>query len=406
MSRVRYETAYWVTRTPKSRQPSYPRQRGPASADVVIVGGGLTGCLCAFLFQRAGHSVVLLEGAKIGRGATMAGVPALRADLPTDLISLHQQFGLRAARRMFEMSRRAALDFAALLRRLRVRCDLESDDMIRVAVGDGEATRLRKEYEARVAAGLDVSWLPEGKVAREVGIEADAAVRVRGESTVDPYRLVTSLAALARREGAEIYEASPVRRIKVVGKGVEVDTGRGPVSGRVVVVATGLPGTLIRQLRRHFKALDTYTVVTPPLSDARIKYPPRSVVVRDSAEPPHACLRTKDGRIIFQGADQETVPARLRAKVIMQRTGQLMYELSRFYPAVSGIPPEFGWSATLGLSHDGVMVAGPHRNFPRHLFALGLGHAGLEAPYLAARILLRAFEEQPEKGDELFGFMR
>jgi glycine/D-amino acid oxidase-like deaminating enzyme len=109
---------------------------------------------------------------------------------------------------------------------------------------------------------------------------------------------------------------------------------------------------------------------------------------------------------LFQGAAQPAVADRLREKAVVQRTGQLMYELSRLYPAISGLMPEFGWSARHVTGLDGLPLAGPHRNFPRHLFALGLGHAGLAGAWLAARILLRSYHESPEPADEPFGFSR
>ena len=41
------------------------------------------------------------------------------------------------------------------------------------------------------------------------------------------------------------------------------------------------------------------------------------------------------------------------------------------YPAISGLQPEYGWDASYGETADGLMYIGPHRNYPRHLFALG-----------------------------------
>ena len=83
-----------------------------------------------------------------------------------------------------------------------------------------------------------------------------------------------------------------------------------------------------------------------------------------------------------------------------------MYELSRLYPAISGVMPEYGWTTRLATGLDGLPLAGPHRNFPHHLFAIGLGHAGVAGAYLAARILLRSYQETSEPADEHFGFSR
>ena len=46
-----------------------------------------------------------------------------------------------------------------------------------------------------------------------------------------------------------------------------------------------------------------------------------------------------------------------------------MYELSTFYPDISGIQAEYGWDASSVRASHGLPVIGPHRNFPHHLFA-------------------------------------
>jgi glycine/D-amino acid oxidase-like deaminating enzyme len=92
--------------------------------------------------------------------------------------------------------------------------------------------------------------------------------------------------------------------------------------------------------------------------------------------------------------------------VVVQHANELMYQLTTLYPAISGLQPEWGWGVLTYGSPDGLPVVGPHRNFPRHLFALGHGHHGAGVAWLAARVLLRAFLGEPAKGDEFFGFGR
>ena len=93
---IRYGRAPWGDRFPASRVPSYPRFRelraGRAgdAADVVIIGGGLTGCAVAYALGAAGIKAVLLEADRIGRGNSLAaagwisddpGVPFAEAGL-------------------------------------------------------------------------------------------------------------------------------------------------------------------------------------------------------------------------------------------------------------------------------------------------------------------------------------
>jgi glycine/D-amino acid oxidase-like deaminating enzyme len=113
-----------------------------------------------------------------------------------------------------------------------------------------------------------------------------------------------------------------------------------------------------------------------------------------------------DEVLLISGADSDQVAPRLRQKTLVQRTGQLMYELSTVYPDISGLMPAFGWEAGYGRTADGLPYIGPHRNYPRHLFAFGDASHSVTGAYLASRVLLRYFLGQSESADEVFGFHR
>jgi glycine/D-amino acid oxidase-like deaminating enzyme len=107
----------------------------------------------------------------------------------------------------------------------------------------------------------------------------------------------------------------------------------------------------------------------------------------------------------MSGADQDRVPAARRDATVVQRTGQLMYELLTMYHAVSGLRPEFGWDVTYGQTADCLPYIGPHRNYPRHLFALG-GDDSLTGAFLSARLLARRLLGDAQKSDDVFGWTR
>ena len=109
---------------------------------------------------------------------------------------------------------------------------------------------------------------------------------------------------------------------------------------------------------------------------------------------------------MITGADSEAIAPRLRDKVIVQRTGQLMYELSTLYPEISGIRPDYGWAADYARTAEGLPYLGPHRNYPHHLFAFGDSSRSVTGAYLTSRILLRHHSGELDRGDEVFGFHR
>src|SRR3954471_2066854 len=339
---IRYGRSPWIDQFPKSRVPSYPRHRGPLNIDAVIVGGGLTGCATAYAFAAAGVKVALLEADRVGRGSSGSSAGWIADDPGASLVEVEKALGLRAARYAWQAWRRAALDFGALIRRLDIPCRFEPRHTLVTAMTPEEAARLAREQKLRRQAGLDGSLLNARAVAAESALTASAAVRHRDGATIDPYRAAVGLAAAARDRGAILFEQSPVQKIKFARRWADVITAGGAIRTSRVVVATGVPTPLFKSLARHFWYRSAYLALTEPVpARIRARLGSRSAIVRDLAVPPHVVRWVDDGRMLIAGADSELTPGRLREKAVVQRTGQLMYELSTMYPDISGLMPAY-----------------------------------------------------------------
>ncbi len=402
-----YGSSPWVDRFPKSRLPSFPRYRGTSTIDVVIVGGGLTGCASAYAFAAAGVKVMLLESDRIGHGATAGASGLLSNDPGVDAIDLEKALGARAARRASQSWRRAALDFQRLLRRLAIKCELEPRPLLTVAMNDEQAVRLRREQRSRKEAGADASIVKPAAIAADVGLSAVAALRSKDCATLDPFRATIGLAQAAKSRGAMLFERTAVKRITFTRKHAMVATDGGTITTNRVVVATGVPTALFKSLARHFWFRSTSLVLTERVpAKIRQRLGRRDAVLRDLAAPSHIVRWVDDDRLLVNGADAETIADRNRDKTLIQRTGQLMYELSTLYPDISGLRPEFGWATSYAKSAEGLPYIGAHRNFPHHLFAFGDSSHSVTGAFLASRIFVRAHLGTPDAADAVFGFHR
>jgi glycine/D-amino acid oxidase-like deaminating enzyme len=164
---------------------------------------------------------------------------------------------------------------------------------------------------------------------------------------------------------------------------------------------------LFKSLRRHFWFRTAYVALTEPIhAKIRNRLGKRQTVVRDSADPYHVVRWLDDERLMVMGADIETPPDRQKSKIVVGKTGQLMYELSVLYPDISGIQPAYGWSADYSKTAEGLPYLGPHRNFPHHLFAFGDSSHSVTGSYLASRVFLRYFLDELESSDKAFEFNR
>ena len=404
---TKYGRSPWIDRFPKSRVPSHPKYRGSQRIDAVIIGGGLTGCATAYAFAAAGVKAVLLEASQIGRGNSAASAGWISEDPGTRFVDLEKALGPRRARHAWQSWRRGALDFAALLRRLGVKIDFADQSAITVATRPDEAARLTREQQVRRNAGLDAPLLKAAALRNELGVDAVAGVRAKDGAIVDPYRACLALAAAAAERGTALFERTAVKKVTFNRKTADVITEGGTLRTGRVIVATSMPTPLFKSLARHFWFRTNYFAETEPVpAKIRNLLGKRETVVRDSAEPPHAIRWVGGDRLLVNGADADVPPPRLRDKTIVQRTGQLMYELSMLYPDISGIQPAYGWAADYARSADGLPCIGAHRNFPHHLFAFGDSSHTITGAYLASRIMLRQHFEEMDPADEVFGFHR
>ena len=403
---TRYGESPWIAEFPRARRPDFPRLRGEHTCDVVIVGGGLTGCATAYACAMAGLEPMLVEGERVGQGSSGRSSGLLIADpgpLFRDVLKAH---GLRAARRVFESWARGASDGAALLKRLKVPGGVTPlSDVIAAVRGDEKA--LAREHTERAGAGIPSRWFADRQAKAATGMDAAAAIRVPYGFAVDPYRACVTLATAASRRGAALFEKSPIRKVTFGRKGVEVTTSDAIVRAATVIVTTGIATAEFKPLRRHFKRRESYMVMTAPVPAAvRKLILPGKATLRDTRTPHHRIRWTADQRLLVAGADQDEPAPRTRDAVSVQRTGQLMYELLTMYPAISGLQPQYGWHLPFGETADGLMYIGPHRNYPHHLFALGSGGDSISGAFVASRMLARAVRGQTDKADEVFGWTR
>jgi glycine/D-amino acid oxidase-like deaminating enzyme len=240
----------------------------PRSAEVAIVGAGYAGLAAALELARLGLEAVVLEAEVPGYGASTrsGGMVGGTASIKKPLIGKPPDEALR--NRMIS----DAGDGLRLLERL------IADE--KIDCGWNKTGRFAGAYSKAHFRGMK-AMAEQLNTVRNAGAYAVAPQQQRAEIGSDFYHggLVTGEAghlhpalyfkglidACARRD-ITICAKAPVTRLTRNGNGWRVETGRGPLTARHVVIATnGYTGDVTPQFKRRLVPLKPYIITTEPL---------------------------------------------------------------------------------------------------------------------------------------------
>ncbi|MEP6915391.1 MAG: FAD-binding oxidoreductase, partial [Acidobacteriota bacterium] len=352
MAKLRVGTSYWLDQF-RGRAPRLPSLRGTRSVDVAIVGGGITGCLAAYLMAEAGLTVLLLEAQRIARGSTAASTALLMQEPDVDFSDLPSRYGTARTRRIWARSSTAVRGFVELLRRLRLSASLKVVPSVFWTADGAKAADLRRELRRRQAAGFGGRWLTPAALRQNTGIDGAGGILTRGNAQVDPYRACLGIAQHAGVRGVEICEHSPAHRVTGTRSGVHIELENGEVKAEWAVIATGYATADFKPLAGRFRMSNTYVVGTAPIADAtRRAMGLRQVMLWDTETPYHYARWTPDGRLLFGGEDHPALPQSRRRNALDQHTSALKQDLVALYPALEGIRTDYAWEGLFATTAD------------------------------------------------------
>lgn len=398
--RVASGAPFWLLR--HGLLPAAEPAAVPASADVVIVGAGITGALLADAFVRAGQEVLLLERHGPTEGSTGVSTALLQYELDVELVDLTAMMGEEKAVRAYRRCARAIDELELLVASLGEDCHFSRGTSIYLASRRRDVGRLRTEAEARGRAGLAVRYLSRNELLSRYGVAGHAALETDHAATVDPVGLARALLRRAIDGGAMLCPRTAQLGWTAAGSRIRVTTNRGDCIAGAIIFATGyeVPPILPRDI---VSLHSTYAMVTQPAADLGAL---RNGTMFWETARPYAYLRsTPDSRILIGGMDAPFRNADIRDALLPLRTRALEKGLARFLGAE---PPEtaFAWAGTFGETRDGLPYIGPVPGHPGAYAALGYGGNGIVFSTVAADLLTALVLEGGHPDAGLFGLER
>ena len=337
-----------------ARPPAFAPLRSDLKTDVLIIGGGMAGLLCAHKLTQAGVDCALVEADRVCGGVTKNTTAKITSQHGLIYGRLIRRFGPERARLYLEANQAALEEYRALCRGLD--CDFEERDAFVYSTGD------RGKLERELAALERLGFAAEFVERVPLPVPAAGAVKFPRQAQFHPLKFA---AAISR--GLKIFEHTKVLEL---GPGRAVTNG-GTVSADKIIAATHFP--LLNKHGGYFLKLYQQRSYVLALEGA-----PEVCGMYVDEDEKGLSFRGGSGLLLLGGGSRRT-----------GKRGGGWGELERFVQSrLPGVREAARWAAQDCVTLDGVPYVGPYSKRTAGLYvATGFNKWGMTSSMAAAGIL-------------------
>ncbi|MEM7543979.1 MAG: FAD-binding oxidoreductase [Pseudomonadota bacterium] len=376
------EKVYWSRTAPPP--PECAVLSGDLTADVVVVGAGLTGLRTAITLAEAGTQTIVIDAQKIGFGASGRSGGQCNPIWRSTPDELRQKYGVDQADQLIRTTLTAADDLFDDIRRYGIDCEAEQNGWLQAAHTRKAAKGLARLQAGWAEAGAAIDVLTREDTHRAVGSDAyDFALNHAQGGFVQPLGLARGFAKTAQALGASLFENTPATGIDRQGAKWRIETPRGSVTcGTVIMTTNAYTDGLWPGLRETVLPMVSIAIATAPLTaEQQVAVLPGRKTVSDTRLAIYFARYDAANRLIFGcvGSDDAVGAWGGHRRL---RTG-----LHRVFPALKGIDIECTWSGRIGVTDD--MMPRLYEPAPGVLAGLGFSGRGIAMTSVMGRALAR-----------------
>ncbi len=326
-------------------RPEYAALDGSQSCDVLIIGGGFTGLSAAYHLAVKGESVVLLEQARFGDGASGRNGGQLNTGQRGWVEDFEAKLGFERTKALFDMAEDAKAHLLDFANQHAIEIDYMNGQI------DGiHAKKYLKDYQAHpdemARYGYPhISYLDAAETARRIGSQFYlGGLRDTGTGHIHPLKLLVGTASVAAKAGANLFENTKVTSLDTNGGKVIAVTPRGTITAKKALIAVNAyGGTLEPTSAAHVMPIGSFIGATEPL-DPDSPVIPGGESVSDSRFVVRYFRKTKDHRLLFGGREIYTAgsPAEIESGVRKQT--------AEIYPALANVKFTHAWGGYVGIT--------------------------------------------------------
>jgi len=362
--------------------PHRPALEGDVQADVCVIGGGFSGLSAALHCLQQGRSVLLLEGAQIGWGASGRNGGQIVNGLNASLERIEAKFNKDTANFVGSLVQEGASIIRGFVETHNIQCDLKQKNVY-VGFNKKHMQELENKQALWRTHGMDDHELLD-RDALQAYVKSDlyyGGMVDHSGGHLHPLNLALGEAAAIESLGGVIHEHTHVRSVDTDAAQPTVTTAQGRVTcNTLVICGNAYLGQSVPALAPRVMPVSTQVMATEPLGDELAhRLLPNDACIEDVRYILDYYRLSADKRLLFGGGtvyggkDPSSVEAKLRPN------------MEKVFPELKDVKVEYAWSGNFALSYTRVPQLGSLGN--NTFFAMGYSGHGVTGSHLFGRLL-------------------
>ncbi|MCG8291366.1 NAD(P)/FAD-dependent oxidoreductase [Pseudomonas entomophila] len=366
-----------------------PELEDDISADVIIIGAGFAGLSTALELTALGASVVVLEQAFAGFGASGRNAGYLAGSMGVEFELFHKRLGAEQARKIVSFYDEGVAYVERRLGELAIDCDYTPSGLIRAAIHPSQEKRLRHSMALGHELGSVTRFVDRDEM-RARGIPpAFLFGSTQHGGTLDPGKYVMGLRRAALQAGVRVFERTKLLSYSD-GPTITCRTGKGSASAPVMVLATNAYTPQLGLLRDKVAPLRVSAIETQPLSAAQLEalgWQGREGIVTPHWTMESHRLTARNTLLVTTkqlgyayGSLTPNEPDRAAYAALRQA-------LDDRFPSLRGVAIDRCWSGYISLAYDALPVVGETGSRRNILYTAGCSGHGVGTQSLIGYLL-------------------
>lgn len=370
-----------------NQAPQRPALSGVVETDVCVVGAGYSGLSTALHLAEKGYQVSVVEGARVGWGASGRNGGQVVNGLNAGLDTMIKRYGAAFGDFVGPILQEGAEIIRQRVEKYDIQCDLKPKNLY-AAFNSKQMRQLEAKQVLWRQHGMDEHELLDREgIRRHVGSDAYLGGMIdHSGGHMHPLNLCLGEAAAIEKNGGTIYEMSAVTSVDYSLASPVVRTAHGEVRCKVLVLCgNAYLGGVVRNLAQRVMPVSTQIIATEPLAEERAsELLPTDVCVEDLRYVLDYFRLSADKRLLFGGgtvyggSDPADIVAKLRPN------------MEKIFPQMKAVKIDYAWSGNFALSFTRVPQMG--KLGANTFFAHGYSGHGVTGTHLFGRILAEAVD--------------